>query len=584
MNKNIKPESSIHLMDKLIGLIEAIPHSDRLLVRIAFFLFIGTTVWLILSINQNHSEITPTSGGSFIEGVVGTPRFVNPALAFTRADQDITALIYSGLLKIGEDGVLKNDLAENISISEDGRTYIVTLRKDVTFHDGTPLTARDVAFTIHLIQDPDLKSPLRGNWSDVTVEEVSEYELHIKLEEVYTPFIENFTLGIMPAHAWSNLPIEQLPFSQLNTEPIGSGPFSVTAARRSTSGVIEHYTLTAFHDNGTTPKIDTVGLAFYQNEEQLLTALGEHKIDATAYVSSEHISQVAALGYQTVEQSLPRVFAIFFNQNRSAALRDTAVRNALTAAINRDVLIENALQGHGVPISTPTILGSSTLESTGSIANEATSSENERAVAILKAGNWTKNDLGLWEKKIDKELVALTVTLKTSNSPFFANLVDSITKQWEAIGVQVTVEQFEQTGLVQSVIRPRDFEALLFGLDMSRSHDLYPFWHSSQQDDPGLNIAQYANVEVDKLLEKARTEPYGVGRIELLHSASDIIVKEQPAIFLFQPTFTYVIAEDMFIAEMKELGRPTDRFSNIALWYTENDSLWTIFRKNNSEE
>lgn len=584
MNINLQPGSSSRFIDRLFNLIENIPHSDRFLVKIALFLFIGTAVWLILSINQDHSEITPTTGGSFTEGIIGTPRFINPALALTRADQDVTALIYSGLLKIGENGTLQNDLAENISLSEDRLTYTITIRKDVTFHDGTPLTARDVAYTILLVQDPDLKSPLRGNWSNVTVEEVNEYELNILLEEAYTPFIENFTLGIMPAHAWSKLPIEQLPFSQLNTEPIGSGPFAITAAKRSTSGVIEHYTLAAYRKNEPSPKIDTLGLAFYQNEEQLLTALSDQEIDATAYLSPERIGTVLNLGYQIIEQPLPRVFGVFFNQNRSAALRDAAARSALTAALDRDVLIENALQGRGVPITTPTILDSLTLESEDSIVSQATSSAAEQAIAILENGDWTKNNLGLWEKQIDKELTTLGVTLKTSNSPLFAALADSITKQWGAIGVQVTIEQFEQTGLVQSVIRPRDFEALLFGLDMSRSHDLYPFWHSSQQDDPGLNVAQYANVEVDKLLEKARTEPYGASRIELLQSVSHIITEERPAIFLFQPTFTYVVDKNMFVSEMNELGRPTDRFSNITQWYTESDSLWPIFRNESMNE
>jgi len=578
MNTNLQPGPLSRFADRLFGFIEGIPYSDRLLVRVAFFLFIGTAIWLILSINQNYSEITPTTGGSFTEGIIGTPRFVNPVLALTRADQDVTALVYSGLLTIGPDGRLQNDLAENISVSEDGLTYAVTIKKGNTFHDGTPLTARDVAYTIRLVQDPDLKSPLRGNWSDVTVEEVSEYELNIILEEAYAPFIENFTLGIMPAHAWSNLPIEQMPFSQLNTEPIGSGPFSITAAKRSTSGVIEHYTLSAYRGNISQPKIDTIALTFFQNEEQLLAALSEEKVDATAYVSPEHIDEVLDYGYHSAEQPLPRIFGIFFNQNKSPALRDNAARKALTVALDRDVLIEKTLQGRGVPITTPTLFAARTLESNDSIVDEISTIEAEQAIAILENGNWTKNSNGIWEKTIDKEITPLGVTLKTSNSPLFATLADTITKQWEAFGVQVTVEQFEQTGLVQSVIRPRDFEALLFGLDMSRSHDLYPFWHSSQQDDPGLNIAQYANVEVDKLLEKARVEPYGPTRNELLLSASTIISNEQPAIFLFQPTFTYVISKNMFISDMAELGRPTDRFSNITEWYTESDSLWPLFR------
>lgn len=576
----MKPSSepSPSLFDRLLGLIESVPGSDRLLLRIVFFAVVATAIWFTFSLNQQYSKITPTRGGSFTEGIIGTPRFINPVLALTRADQDVTALVYSGLMKINTEGTLINDIAESITLSDDGLTYNIILRQDIKFHDGTPLTVRDVIYTLQLIQDPDLKSPLRGNWTDITLEEINEYELNVVLEEAYAPFIENFTVGIMPAHLWSSLPIDQLPFSQLNTEPVGSGPFSIMSARRDPSGLINHYTLSAFRENYTDPKINTIELAFYQNEEALLVALDEKKVDATAYLSPERIAEVTKKDYQLIEEPLPRSFGIFFNQNRDAALRDPAVREALTVSLNRDALIENALYGHGVPISGPTAILQDKIESTDNIDSTATNTAAKQAINILEKAGWVKSSIGLWEKKIDKEQVTLSITLRTSNAPLFEELVKSIAGQWKAIGVEVTTEQFEQTGLVQSVIRPRDFEALLFGLDMSRSYDLYPFWHSSQQNDPGLNIAQYANVQVDELLATARIEQSEPKRLEALSKASAIITKERPAIFLFQPTLTYVVSSNITLSEMNSVGRPADRFSNIDEWHTESDSLWPLFR------
>lgn len=571
-------ESSPRLLDRFLNLIEAIPSSDRLIIRIILITVIVSGVWSLLDLNDQYSENTPTRGGSIVEGVLGTPRFVNPVLANTRADQDVTALVYSGLMKISPTGALEPDIAESITVSEDGLTYNIILRKDVRFHDEVPLTARDVVYTIQLIQNPDLKSPLRGNWTDVSVEEIGEYELNIMLEEAYAPFIENFTVGIMPAHAWSSLPTEQLPFSQLNTEPIGSGPFAVVAARRDTSGIINHYTLNAFRDSIDDPKINTVELAFFQNEDTLIEALRKQEVDATVYVPPARTQEVLTADFQLLEEPLPRTFGIFFNQNRSAALRDDAARLALTTVINRDTLIESAFYGHGVPITGPIAFETPALELTDGINETATTSLADQAKEILTDGDWVRNDLGLWEKTIDKDTVVLSVTLRTSNSPLFNSLSDLIRKQWEAIGVEVTTEQFEQTGLVQSVIRPRDFEALLFGHDMSRSYDLYPVWHSSQQDDPGLNIAQYTNVSVDSLLEKSRSEQSETERLALLQEAGAIINEETPAIFIAQPTVTYLVSSDITVTDMQHLGRPADRFSNIADWHTESDPLWKIFR------
>ena len=571
-------KSSLNFLDRLIHIIESVPASDRLLIRVCFFVIIFSGVWLIYAANSNYADVTPTEGGSFTEGILGTPRYVNPALAITRADQDVVALVYSGLVKIAPDGTLQNDIAESIDVSEDGLTYNIKIKNNVDFHDGENLNANDVVYTIQLIQDPDLKSPLRGNWTDVTVEEIGEYELNILLEEAYAPFIENFTVGIMPAHAWSGLPIEQLPFSQLNTEPIGSGSFMIETAERDTSGLISSYTLSAFRDEISQPKIDSVDLVFYQSEDDLLLALAESEINTTAYVSPENIASISDYGYQTIEEALPRTFGVFFNQNRSAVLRDPAVREALSVALDRDQLVEQAFFGHGVPIELPITFPQTEIESVDSLTDTASGTPLEQATLILEDGGWSKNDLGLWEKEIGEDTTTLRITLRTSNATLFDSLSNLIADKWRDLGAEVITEQFEQTGLVQSVIRPRDFEALLFGHDMSRSYDLYPVWHSSQQDDPGLNIAQYANVAVDELLETARVEQSVTDRFEALEAASLIISEERPALFIAQPTLTYIISPQIQVSGMRNLGRPADRFSNIAEWHTESDSLWPFFR------
>ncbi|MEK7638709.1 MAG: peptide ABC transporter substrate-binding protein [Patescibacteria group bacterium] len=573
-------DKKLGFFDRLLRRIETIPASDRFLLRIVFFLIIATGLSLAFAVNQQFSAATATRGGTISEGVLGTPRFVNPALAITRADQDITMLIYSGLLKIDTEGNLVPDATESITVSDDGLTYNIILREDVTFHDDTPLTAKDVAYTIHLIQDPDLKSPLRGNWSDVSVEEIGDYELNVVLEEPYAPFIENFTVGIMPAHLWNNLPIEQLPFSQLNTEPIGSGPFRIEQARRDESGLIESYLLTANREHSDSPKVNNVELHFFAKESDIITALQDDAIDASAYISTENLSLIPAEKFEILEKPLPRVFGIFFNQNKSDSLRDAKVREALSLWLDRDTLIKTALSGRGVPIEKPVILPANELESRDGTEVVASSTPQDQALALLEEAGWERNDVGHLEKSTTAGTEPLKITLRTSNAPLFESILREVATQWEALGVEVVTEQFEQTGLVQSVIRPRDFEALLFGLDMSRSHDLYPFWHSSQKDDPGLNIAQYANVSVDKLLETARTEQDNTARLEALYEANDTIAKEFPAVFLFQPTMVYVVGKDITLMPIERPGKPSDRFSNVSEWHTKSDVLWPIFRRN----
>jgi peptide/nickel transport system substrate-binding protein len=539
---------------------------------------VGSVLFLLFAINERYTALVPTAGGSVTEAILGTPRFVNPVLALTRADRDMTALLYSGLMRINEQGELVPDLAESISVSEDGLIYTVVVRRDVRFHDGTPLTANDAIFTIALAQDPDLKSPLRANWANVVVTPIDEYTFTVAIEEPYAAFIENFTLGIMPEHLWGSLPIEQLPFSQHNTEPIGTGRFSLTNAVRNPSGLIEAYVLQAFLDHPYPPRLDTMQIQFYDSEAAIVQALKDGVADATTYLSPRTLETFLLEHPEFTVHEMPtaRLFGIFFNQNRSRALRDESARRALTAAVDRTAIIHEAVLGRGVPINTPTRHSTTGLESQSGTSSPDQTPES--AVRILQAGGWRENNQGRWEKQIDGTLVTFDFTIRTSNGELFGTVADTVVAQWQALGIAVVSEQFEQAGLVQSVIRPRDFEALLFGIDTSRTDDLYSFWHSSQKDDPGLNIAQYTNLTVDELLETARRSTDRATREAATAEAIAIINDEVPAVFLFSPTLTYVVAPDITITTSSNIGSPPDRFATIDVWHREQDRLWPIFR------
>lgn len=570
-------------LDGLFGLIERRRPSDRLLLRGLFFLTIFSGIFFLYSINQENSNPTPARGGVLTEGIVGIPRFINPALAITRADQDTVALVYSGLMKIDTDGALVPDIAESVTVSEDGKTYSIIVRKDRTFHDGTPLTARDVVYTYTLVQDSDLKSPLRGNWSDVTITEIGEYELSVNLVEAYSPFIENFTLGIMPRHIWSTLPIEQLPFSQYNTEPIGSGPFSIEKVQRDASGLISGYSLKPEPNNQNNPNLSGIELRFFQNENLLKTALTNKEISATVYLPTAEVTNFLTDDIRVLTEPLPRIFGVFFNQNRSASLRDKAARKALSAAIDRDALVTEILNGYGVPITKPTLSSSSELESEGTELEEEILSPIETARNILIDGGWEQNESGFWEKEIDDTVETLSFTLKTSNSELFDKTATRVAANWRELGVEIQVEQYEQSGLVQSVIRSRDFQAVLFGLDINRTEDLYPFWHSSQKDDPGLNITQYTNIAVDRLLERTRNSQDATERAQLQNEVSAAITEETPAIFLFAPSIAYVIDKTITTTPLRALGKPSDRFMNVSNWYAKTEVVWPIFQNDSSD-
>lgn len=504
----------------------------------------------------------PVHGGTLVEGVLGSPRFVNPLLAITDADRDLAALTYAGLLGLSDDGTLRPVLAEDYVVSEDGREYTVTLREGAQFSDGTPVTAQDVAFTVTKAQDPNLKSPVYADWVGVAVEAVDARTVRFTLAKPYAPFVENLTLGILPARLWSGIGSEEFPFSKLQTEPIGAGPYTVKRVERDASGLITSYTL---ESNATyalgEPYLDRIEFVFFPRLEDLAAALRKGAVESAYGVPSTN----------ALETSYARVFGIFFNSNQTQILTRAEVRKALSLAVNRGAIVEEALGGYATPIGGPVPPGS------GIIDTPVPASENPTADAALiltRAGWEYDGETRMWK---NGKLTIEPLTIKTSNVPELKAIAAGVKNDWERLGIPTDIELYEPGDLSQNVIRPRKYGALLFGMVIDGDQDLYAFWHSQERNDPGLNIALYVNKTVDDLLEEARKESDATKRLAILQKINDTIAGEYPAVFIESPDFIYTVPETLSGVALPQIATPKDRFAGVEAWYRKTEKVWPIF-------
>lgn len=538
---------------------------------------------LILRVNNLFLVDVPAAGGVFREGIVGAPRFVNPLLALSDADRDLVALLYSGLLKATPDGALIPDLALRFAVSDDGRSYTFTIRDDARFHDGTPVTSDDVVFTIQKAQEPALKSPKRANWEGVAVEKRGERDVALTLKQPYAPFLENATLGILPKHIWKDTDAELFPFSPYNSEPVGSGPYRMTNIKRNDSGIPRSYELEPFgaYPLGT-PLISKLILRFYPNEKELLSALREGEIESVNTITPEGALRLREENYRVERTPLPRVFAVFFNQNQQPLFAEKVVRQALSLATDKDLLVNAVLHGYGVPIDAPV---------PPLLLNGGERDVGVAEAALLKAGTllekakWVRNEkTGIRERKKGKEVQMLSFSLITSNVPELRESAELLKRMWGKIGADVRVQIFESGDLNQNVIRPRKYDALLFGEIIGRDLDLFAFWHSSQRNDPGLNIALYTNSKVDKLLEAGRRERDEEVRLETHRNTIAEITRDAPAVFLYSPEFIYVLPHKIKGFTLRRLTIPSERFLAVEEWYINTEKVWSIFTKNQGAE
>lgn len=568
------------VQNKLFMKLHSLRASDGFFIKVGILVTFIFFITLLTQVSMRYTVPIPSFGGTLKEGVVGTPRFVNPVLAVTRADKDLSALVYDGLMRLGPEGTIIPNIAESVTVSDDGLTYNIILRQNVFFHDDVPLTAADVAFTVLRMQDAQLGSPLRANFADVTIEEIGEFELNFVLQEAYAPFIENLTFGILPEHIWKDAGIEEFPFSEWNSRPIGSGPYKVKDITRTASGIPKMYTLEAnTHYHLSSPKIETIELHFFGTEEKLAGAFVDGVIESVAGISVASLPtlNLSEEAHHLERIPLPRTFGIFINSNKSKALRDSSARHALDVAIDREELVQLVMGGYGNPLYSPLPIG---FGPTVAPSPSTELSRADHARTILREGGWKLNqETQEWEKKIDDTIVPLTFSISTANGEMFTTTTEFLKNAWSAVGINVTIKQFEQSDLTQTVIRPRDYETLLFGTQLGRALDVYSFWHSSQRNDPGLNIALYANITTDSILSEMRRATDTGMRDEALMKFVTEIQKEIPALFLYAPELLYVFPNRIAGATFIGMSEPSEHWSNVHEWYIETESTWPFFNK-----
>jgi peptide/nickel transport system substrate-binding protein len=554
---------------------------ERFVFSIAIIVSIVAVLTMLFKIDDHFLVSIPANGGNLSEGVVGTPRFINPLLAITDVDHDITSLVYRGLMKKDGTGAIVPDLAESYTVSNDGLTYTFTL-KDTEFQDGEKITADDVLFTIKSAEDSILKSPERIKWSGILIQAPDEKTVVFTLKRAYTPFLQNATLGILPKHIWSKIPYESWAYSDYNTKnAIGDGFFKIKSIAQNSSGIPSEYTLKAVHPkNEIAPRIDTISLHFFANEDALIAAYKNGTIDVAGGIDPENAQILEQDGATILQAELPRTFGLFFNQSQAKIFTDVKVRQAIALAIDKKTIVESVLKGYGSIGSGP-IPDSSLVHGAPSAA--AKTASVEQIQSILEKDGWKLGDDGIYIKQVAKKAtIRLSFEIATNDTPELTQAVNAIAENLRTVGIEAIPKVYETGSLNQDIIRPRKFQALFFGEIISNQSDLYAFWHSSQRNDPGLNISGYANAKVDKLLEQGLSTLDPDNQDQIYSAFEKEITTDIPAVFVYSPSYIYVTRPELTGITLGHIDTPRDRFASINSWYLTIDRVWKIFAKNNN--
>ncbi|MDP3964692.1 MAG: ABC transporter substrate-binding protein [bacterium] len=544
------------------GLFQIFSRTERRFFWGLVLIFVISLSTLGVRLYQRSTVLIPEAGGEYVEGVVGNPTYINPVLAQSNdADLDISRLVFSGLFTHDAAGETVPDMATGYELSEDQKVYTIHLREGITWHDGQPLTSNDVLSTIGFIQDSTIKSPLAGNLRGVTASAPDDLTVVLTLTEPFAPFLSSLTFGILPAHIWNEIPLQSFHLAETNLKPIGTGAYKFHELKKDRRGNIKSYTLVrneGFYDRAA--YIKKITFKFYPDLESLVEAGRKKQVEGLGYVPKESKESLAK-NKQIINRllRLPQYTAVFLNQ-KNTLLSKPEVKQALAHSINKQGVIDEVLNGEGEAIDGPIL--------PGYVGYNPEIRKYEfdpvRAMEILDEAGWTMAE---GEELRTKDGQELQFTLTTIDQPDFVASANMLKDFWQKIGVGVVIQIIDPNRIQRYVIKPRDFEALLVGEIVGTDPDPYPFWHSSQGRDPGLNLSVFVNKDVDQLLEEARKiTDLEQRRIKYLHF-QNIIADELPALFLYNPTYTYGLPEKIQGFEQERITVPSDRFVNITNWY-----------------
>jgi len=552
---------SMPALERLNSHVRSLSSGDRFIFYILVAFVAAAALTGLYKLEQTLLERIPAYGGTLVEGEIGSPRFINPLLAISDADRDLSTLAYAGLMGLSGNGSVVPVLAKSYTVSPDGKTYTFVIRPNAKFSDGTSVTADDVVFTIQKVQDSTLKSPEYATWSGVSVTAVDQHTVSFTLPKPYAPFLGLMTFGILPSHLWQNISDEQFPFSNLETNPVGAGPFKVVGISRDASGLIQSVSFAAnpYYALGR-PYLDGIRFIFYSGTEDVSSALASGAIESAYDVTSSH----------SLTAPYARVFGVFWNASEKQVYARAEVRKALSLAIDRQNIVMSVLSGYATAIMGPVPPGGTVVQvPIPQLANPTAS-----AAQVLESAGWTYDGtLRVWKNAGAKQTLD-RITIRTSNVPEMKNVASAVKTDWEKLGIPVDIELYEPGDLSQNVIRPRKYEALLYGMVIGRDQDLYAFWDSQEQNDPGLNIALYANKNVDALLEDARSSTDETARAGDIQKIEDTIAADYSAAFIYAPDFTYAVPKDLQGVQLPQIIIPADRFATVAMWYRFTDSVW----------
>jgi ABC-type transport system substrate-binding protein len=368
-------------------------------------ILLALIVWGIRAYKE-RLVIYPRVGGEYTEGLLGSPKNINPLYSIARdVDSDIGRLIFSSLFTRDGSGNIINDLVKEYSVSENGLEYEIKIIEGVKWHHGENLTVDDIIFTFSAIKNPEYGSPLRSSFSGVNIEKIDDLTFKFVLSESYAGFLELLNFGILPQELWSEVLPQNAFLNELNIKPVGSGPYKLKSLTKNKSGEIKELSLVSNDEYyKQVPYIKQIILKFFNNYNELIGALNNNQVDGIGYLPHGMKSDLISKNSLNFHQlGLPQITSLFINKDKNSLLESKDFRQMLARLTDKNKISNEIFSGNASPAHGPI------LPSSPSYNQDVSRIEYDYEVAkeFLDENSWSLLELKIEEIQLIKEIARL---------------------------------------------------------------------------------------------------------------------------------------------------------------------------------
>jgi peptide/nickel transport system substrate-binding protein len=526
-------------------------------------LLAGCVTAQIRSLGAYYQMPAPVPGGTYTEGILGSFTNANPLYATSQVDLAVSKLLFAGLFTYDQANNLKGDLAESIKSDDRGIVYTVTLKPNLRWQDGKPLTAEDVAFTYNVIENPDAQSPFLSSWQGIQVKAVDKRTILFTLPSQLSSFPYSLTNGIVPKHILGQYSVRSLRSLQFNTsKPVGAGPFSLNALEVTGTDATnreERIAFTPFADyNGGKPKLDRLVIHSFRDQDQMLSSYRMRDINAMVGLTKVP-DQIAADASSRIYNIPLTAAAMTFFRTTSPILSDKTVRQALVRATDTKRIIDN-LDYPTLPVREPILQSQVGYNAAyGQFGFDLAAAQSQ-----LQQAGWVPGSDGIRRK----DGKALSFNLYAQDNSEYATVAKELSKQWRRAGVDAKVSLKSSTDF-QVTLSSHDYDALLYGISIGKDPDVYVYWDSKNADVRSagrLNFSEYKSGAADAALQSGRTRTDPTLRMIKYQPFLQAWRDDAPAVGLYQPRFLYISHSKVYGLSEHAINAETERYTNVQNW------------------